>query len=331
MNWELQNYSLKKVLPVFTCILLFLLILPETGHAQLAQGQEKFLGNVYSRAQIPDFEKYWNQVTPENAGKWGSVERTRDEMNWDTLDAAYKFAKDNGFIFRYHVLVWGNQQPAWIETLPKEEQLEEIVEWYTLIAERFPDIDYIEVVNEPLHDPPSETGSGGGNYIEALGGSGETGWDWILTSFRLARKHFPNTKLMINDYNIINNDESSAQYLEIVKLLQAENLIDVIGVQAHAFSVTAESATMQKNLDLLATSGLPLMVTELDIDGIEDDVQAKEYQRIIPLLWEHPSMIGMTFWGWKPGQWRTRQGANLIREDGTERPAMVWLREYMSK
>lgn len=36
-------------------------------------------------------------MTPENAGKWGSVESTRDTMNWGQLDTAYTLAKTNGF------------------------------------------------------------------------------------------------------------------------------------------------------------------------------------------------------------------------------------------
>jgi endo-1,4-beta-xylanase len=92
----------------------------------IAAGKSKFLGNIYSAAQLPGFNQYWNQVTPENAGKWGSVEATRDVMNWSDLDAAYKLAKDNGFPFKLHVLIWGSQQPAWIENLPPAEQLEEI-------------------------------------------------------------------------------------------------------------------------------------------------------------------------------------------------------------
>jgi endo-1,4-beta-xylanase len=75
-------------------------------------------------------------------GKWGSVEGTRDNMNWGPLDAAYNLAKDNGWPFRFHVLVWGSQQPTWITSLSAEEQLEEIEEWFTLVAERYPDIDY---------------------------------------------------------------------------------------------------------------------------------------------------------------------------------------------
>ena len=58
------------------------------GQSPIAQGKPKWLGNIYSSAQVTDFTEYWNQVTPENAGKWGSVEGTRDVFNWGQLDAA---------------------------------------------------------------------------------------------------------------------------------------------------------------------------------------------------------------------------------------------------
>ena len=68
-----------------------------------------------------NFANYWNQVTPENGGKWGTVEGTRDVMNWTQADAAYALAKANGFPFKWHAFVWGNQQPAWIESLSTAE------------------------------------------------------------------------------------------------------------------------------------------------------------------------------------------------------------------
>ncbi|WP_176956050.1 endo-1,4-beta-xylanase [Catalinimonas alkaloidigena] len=296
----------------------------------IAQGKSKFLGNVYSASQRPYFENYWNQITPENAGKWGSVERIRDNMNWTELDSAYALAKNNGFPFHFHVLIWGSQQPNWIDTLAPATQLEEIEEWMSLVAERYPDIEFVEVVNEPLHQPPNQPGNGRGNYLEALGGDGVTGWDWIINSFRMAREYFPNSQLMINDYSIINDGNATRRYLEIVRLLQEESLIDIIGVQGHAFSTTGPEATFKTNLDSLASTGLPLQVTELDIDGPTDAQQLAEYQRIFPVLWEHPAMMGITLWGWKPGQWRTAQGAFLAQENGAERPALVWLREYVS-
>ncbi|HCX20537.1 MAG: 1,4-beta-xylanase [Flammeovirgaceae bacterium] len=293
----------------------------------IADGKEKFLGSIHSATQIQDFEQYWNQVTPENAGKWGSVESTRDVYNFTQLDAAYDFAKQNGFPFRYHVLLWGNQQPSWIESLDPEEQLEEIEEWMDTVAARYPDIDYLEVINEPLHDPPS--GSGNGNYLQALGGTGTTGYDWIVTGFRIAKERFPNVPLMINDYNILNNPTDANRYVTIINLLKEEGLIDIIGVQGHAFTTTTDNGTMQTVLDLLASTELPIMVTELDIDGLTSQEQLEEYQRIFPLLWEHPSVMGITLWGFRPGLWRNAQKAYLIDTDGSERPALIWLREYV--
>jgi len=298
----------------------------------LASNQTKFVGNIYSASQVQNFEAYWNKVSPENAGKWGSVEATRDVMNWIGLDNAYDLAKDNDFPFHLHVLVWGSQQPGWIDTLSSEDQLEEITEWFQAVADRYSDIDYVEVVNEPLlgHNPPDGT-SGRANYKAALGGDGETGWDWVLNAFRMAREIFPaETKLMLNDFNIISSTSNTAQYLEIIRLLQDEDLIDIIGVQGHAFTTTAPVITMERNLDSLATTELPIHVTELDIDGPTDAIQLADYQRIFPALYEHPGVEGITLWGWRRGLWRDDQGAYIVNQNGTERPALEWLREYLA-
>ena len=106
-------------------------------------------------------------------------------------------------------------------------------------------------------------------------------------------------------------------------------MIDIIGVQGHAFTTTTDNGTMQTVLDLLASTELPIMVTELDIDGPTSQEQLEEYQRIFPLLWEHPSVMGITLWGFRPGLWRNAQKAYLIDTDGSERPALIWLREYV--
>ena len=296
----------------------------------IATGKAKFLGSAYSNpSQKPNFTAYWNQVTPENAGKWGSVEATRGVYNWAELDSAYKTAKDKGFPFKMHTLVWGSQQPAWINSLSTDDQLAAIKNWFSQVAQRYPAIDFIEVVNEPLHQPPA--------YVNALGGSGATGWDWILNSFRLARQYFPaTTKLWINDYSIVNSTASTTTYLQIINLLKAENLIDGIGEQAHAFTTFGTSAaTITANLNTLASSGLPLYATELDIDGPPaetpqgDTIQLNEYKRVFPLFWQHPAVKGVTVWGYRPGHWRTAQGAPLVYANGAEKAAMKWLIQYV--
>ena len=55
----------------------------------------------------------------------------------------------------------------------------------------------------------------------------------------------------------------------------------------------------------------------------------QDYQRIFPALYEHPGVMGITLWGWRPGLWRNDQGAYIINSDGSERPALEWLRTYL--
>jgi len=134
---------------------------------------------------------------------------------------------------------------------------------------------------------------------------------------------------MINDYSIINSSANTTQYLKIIRLLQSRGLIDIIGEQGHAFTTTASSSVMKTNLDSLASTGLPIQITEMDIDGPTDSQQLNEYKRIFPIFWNHPAVEGVTLWGWRPGLWRNDQKAYLINSDNTERPALTWLREYV--
>lgn len=335
-------------------------IFAQNNTTALARDLPKWLGNVWSPSQIQDFAIYWNQVTPENAGKWGSVEGTRGVMNWGFMDAAYSMAKQNGWPIRFHVLLWGNQQPTWIRNLPPAEQLQEIREWFQAVADRYPALDYVEVVNEPLHDRPdvnccnNSTTTDHGNYIQALGGAGATGWDWIITAFELAREIFPSTtKLMINEYSVTNQSPTNStsnmrRYIQIINLLKERNLIDAVGVQGHAFSTrNVPVSTTLFNLNLLAETGLPIQITEMDIDGNptqsdrvslsgSDNTQRNEFMRVFPVFWEHPDVEGITLWGWREGMWRTNTEATLVYTNsapaalrGQPRPALIWLQEYM--
>ena len=304
-------------------VMLIVLATAATAQATpLANWRPKFLGCAYSSKQAQDFSAYWNEVTPENAGKWGSVEAVRGHMDWHALDKAYRFAKSQGFPFQMHVLVWGKQQPAWINRLPPAGQLRELKHWFAAVAQRYPDLDFVQVVNEPLQHPP--------DYAAALGGNGATGWEWVLESYRLARHYFPHAKLLINDYGVIDTPQNTRRYLGIINLLQRQHLLDGIGVQTHAFSTAGVPATtLRANLHTLATTGLPIYVTEMDVDGSTDAAQLKEYQRVFPVFWNDPAVKGMTVWGFRPGLWRNRQRAYLVRRDGSERPALQWLRRYV--
>nr|BAF57478.1 putative glycosyl hydrolase family10 [uncultured symbiotic protist of Cryptocercus punctulatus] len=290
--------------------------------APIAQGKSKFLGNVIGSSVPSSFVNYWNQVTPENGGKWGSVQNSQGSFNWNDADTAYKWAKSNNALFKYHTLVWGSQEPGWIGGLSNDAKKQAVTTWINAVASRFTAVDLIDVVNEALHAPAS--------YREALGGSGSTGWDWIVWAFTQARSAFPGVKLLINEYGIINDANEARQYIEIINILKSRNLIDGIGIQCHQFNVNTLSAASAKTvLDLLAATGLSIYVSEFDANGNSGDDQSKIYQTIFPALWEHSAVKGVTLWGYITGQtWK--DGTGIVESNGQERPAIVWLKQYIA-
>jgi endo-1,4-beta-xylanase len=300
----------------------FHLVLVNVVSAQIAAGKCKFLGNVVGSSMPGNFQTYWNQVTPENSGKWESVESTRDVMNWTALDEAYNYAKAHDFPFKEHTLVWNNQQPAWLSALSQSEIKEEVEEWIQEFSGRYPMTDFIDVVNEPLNAPAS--------YRDALGGAGTTGFDWIIWSFEKARAYCPNAKLLLNEYNIINNSAAADQYISIINVLKERNLIDGIGVQGHFFEIgSATSSALKANLDKLTLTGLPVYISEMEIDVANDSDQRQKFETLFPLLWEHPGVSGITLWGYLQGQiWKA--DGYLVRTNQTERPALSWLETYVS-
>ena len=251
----------------------------------IAEGKNKFLGCSMSSPESR-FVNYWNQVTPGNAGKWGSVEWSQDSYNWGPLDDIYNLSRDNGILFKQHTMVWGSQQPGWISILDSASQREQIEEWFSLVGQRYPDMEYADVVNEPLNAPPI--------YKQALGGDGETGWDWVITSFQLARQYLnPDAELILNEYNVLHSVTTTDEYLVIINLLKDRGLIDAIGIQGHYFEFkgsgyTHSISTIESNLNRLVDTGLPVYITEFDINEEDDDVQLENYKYTSPYFGKIP-------------------------------------------
>ncbi|MCE3253643.1 MAG: 1,4-beta-xylanase, partial [Cellvibrio sp.] len=94
-----------------------------SSRSSAAPTTRKFVGNITTSGAVrSDFINYWNQITPENEGKWGSVEGTRDQYNWAPLDRIYAYAREHNIPVKAHTLVWGSQFPNWITNLSAAEQ-----------------------------------------------------------------------------------------------------------------------------------------------------------------------------------------------------------------
>lgn len=289
---------------------------------------KKFVGNITTGANASldaggkTYSKYWDQVTPENAGKWGSVQSSAgSSFNWGTLDAIYDYTQKNNILFKQHTFIWGAQQPS---GSPTQAQVQN---WMQSFCKRYPNVKIIDVVNEP---PPHTTPS----YANNIGGGTNGDWKWIANAFTWAREACPNAILVLNDYNNIEWTKDSAHFVDIVKAIQKLNApIDAVGAQSHDLDHAEVTSDLVKSLltKLHEDTGLPVYITELDLDTSDDAKQLQYYKTYFPMFWEPEWIPGITIWGWIYGQtWSMAPNSGLVK-NGTFRPAMTWLMEQIGR
>ena len=326
-----MNHFLKKT--IFVCAAgLFAM----NANAQLSTNPDKFLGNITTRYQmnagggVPEYYKLWNQVTPENESKWGSVEGTRNSYNWGS-DTPFNYAKKYNFTYKFHALVWGAQYPNWLPNLSPKDRFAAMVRWFDAVkshykAPQWPNtLPMIDVVNEAVG-----THQAGNPMIkESLGGGGKTGYDWLIKAFEMAFERFPNSILIYNDYNTFqwNTDE----YIDLVRTLRdAGAPVDAYGCQSHDLTDCDFSKFKTAEAKIQTALKMPMYSTEYDIGTTDDNLQLKRYKEQIPYMWEKDYCAGITLWGYIYGATWTTDGNSGLYKNGKERPAMTWLKEYMA-
>jgi endo-1,4-beta-xylanase len=174
---------LKKMASVIAILSLLLIGHTTDLRAQLASCHSKFVGNIWYNGTMPlHYDQYFNQLTPENATKWSSVQGSgSNSWNWGDATSMYNYCKSHGDPFKFHTLVWGNQYPTWLDNTSNKAAAVE--NWIREAGRTFPNCDFVDVVNEclPNHAQPSWLGSiGGANGLYG------TGWDWVVWSFEKA-------------------------------------------------------------------------------------------------------------------------------------------------
>lgn len=309
--------------------LLCSIIITAPSSAQLSKNPNKFLGNITTRYSVdagggvPAYYTLWNQITPENESKWGSVEGSRGRYNWGS-DTPFNYAKNHNFTYKFHALVWGAQYPSWFtSSLSVNERYNAIVNWFDKVKEHYPDLPMIDVVNEAvgMHQQ--------GNPLmkESLGGGGKTGYDWLIKAFELAHERWPNAILIYNDYNTFQHDTDA--YIDLVRTLRdAGAPIDAYGCQSHDVDNISYDNLKNSMTKIQNAVKIPMYITELDINVEDDAKQKAQYQSIFPLMWEADYCAGVTIWGYVYGAtWVDHSG---LYKNGSERPAMTWLKSYMA-
>jgi len=301
--------------------------------AQLSSNKDKFLGNITTEYNVDygkeKFYTLWNQITPENESKWDAIEGSRrGSFNFSGADRAYNYAKQHNFPFKYHTFIWGGQYPNWLNSLSKEEQYKAIEELMDAVKKHYPDLPLIDVVNEavPGHNPAP--------YKEALGGDGKTGYDWIIKAFEMVHERWPDAILIYNDYNTFQHQRT--QFIDLVRTLRdAGAPVDAYGCQSHDLTDMDVNSFKSAMNEIQNALKMPMYSTEYDIGTRDDALQLQRYKEQIPYMWEADYVAGITLWGYIYGKTWINEGdykgiSGIIKQDGNDRPAMTWLREYMA-
>ena len=151
-----------------------------------------------------------------------------------------------------------------------------------------------------------------------------------MQAFEWADQYCPNAILILNDYNTIEYKNDNDHFIDIVnRVVAAGAPIDAIGAQAHA-AHSQPTDTVKMYIDKLAATGLPVYITEYDIDDASDDHQKQVMQSQFTMFWNDANVKGVTIWGYIVGStWQTNTG--LMTSSGTMRPAMTWLLDFLGR
>lgn len=206
----------------------------------------------------------FNRTTPENALEWQSLQPNPGEFDWRPADDFLDFAEASGMEVHGHALVWHQQVPSWVFDAPadgtpmREALLERLDTHMAALAEHFAGrIRYWDVVNEAFND------DGSPRATPWLAGIGP---DYIEQAFILAHRHFPDAKLVYNDFNMESAGKRDA-VVEMANELRARRVrLDAIGTQGHVRLEAPLITAIEESIEAFGQTGAEVLVSELDVD-----------------------------------------------------------------
>jgi endo-1,4-beta-xylanase len=327
-------------------------------------------------------KEQFNQIVAENDMKWLLIHPREgvDGYDFGPADAFVNFGLSNKMSIAGHTLVWHAQTPNWVfaGTNPppvvanaspstatstnaagtnapgrrfgggfgrgytgprasREELLQRMRDHIHTVVGRYKGkIKVWDVVNEAIAD-------GEMNMLRNSLWLQIIGPDFIAKAFEYAHEADPDAILRYNDYGL-EDPEKRRKLIALIKSLQEQRVpVMAIGSQAH-LNVSTSFEVMDQALTEMETLGLPLHITELDVNsaqggqrgfgadisnnaattqgGLVDDADrklAEAYEGLFRAFVKHRNSVEIvTFWGANDANsWRSR-GRPLLFDGNAE-------------
>ena len=296
----------------------------------------------------------FNSITPENAGKWANNQATQTSTpSMGGVDRMIQYAQANDLRVRMHNLIWGQQQPTYVNDLLTATAGGSASAKAQLSAEVTERIGYyvrdratgapggyaqLDVYNESVHEPA---------YWDVYGAAGIA---TIYNETRDAVAHpAARPTLFTNEYNVFQDSVAGDPYANwyrtnVEAIREAGGAVGGIGAQyypSNAFGAANNqhsAARMFGVMQNLSVAGLPIELTEFGVKAGGSGTTAEVQQRAadilkssLRLVFGTPEATGFTMWGfWAGSVWSGAPDGVLYNTDWSPRPAGVMWEDLMT-
>lgn len=261
---------------------------------------------MFNRCTTPIYYADWGWANPGNRKRYLECAAWAQEHNLPTrghciIYPGYRFMPKAA-------LALTNNPPAL-----RQHLLEQIKET-TLATKQFQFTEY-DVCNELRH-------------LTEL--PGLLGKEAVVEWYAEARKHAPQSRMAVNENTILtsagNTEKEQENYLGWIRYLSEHGQRpDVIGMQGHFGEALTHPARVVEILDRFGKLGIPIHVTEFDINTRDEVAQGAYTRDFLTAVFSHPATEAITVWGfWEGRMWRPN-GA-MLRKDWSLKPnGKAWM------
>lgn len=295
---------------------------------------------------------------------WGATQKRQDgPSDFGPTDYQLKWARDHNKAVRFHALIYS--PPWWIKTLESRQEGWRIIEErIRTFADRYADVVLeLDVINEMvgwrIWKDKREFFDRAPNFPRL----------WLPENgarvVRLARRYFPDTKLVVLETGSAVVHEANAQFREICdyhrRLGELEAPYDYVGFQAHFYATgnmpfeqgmpphrggpgAFTMAKLSEGLDHLASLGKPIVITEFnppsrnrkrrhqpDQPRLSDEEIAAWQVNYYTLVFSKPYVKAMSRWFTVDELGGRGMDAGLVTKDGQLKPAYYALRKLFKE
>lgn len=276
-----------------------------TGSDADAAKYRELVPELFNHVTVPIYWADWG---------WESPDTRKSYFN------RFGWAREQGLPMKAHNLVWPSFKwsPTRLGKIKDEPELlrSTIVEEARDRAKLLSDQPFVNV--DVLNELRTET-----DFANIVGRS------FYKDLFDISREAWQGAHLVYNDYDIFEGggltETTRAQHKEIVRQLQREKVgVTMLGWQGHFGESLTPPEQVWKLLDEYAEFGLPIEITEFDVDTRDEQAQADYTRDLLTAWFAHPRTFGFTMWGFHE-KYHWRPNGAMFRADWTPKPNLaVW-------